>query len=200
MSSASSGYRRRPARRGVRLASVASVLGALLLAAAFAWQTAYAAFTDVAPPLAAGVSTARLVLTDDDAGTALFNSTGLKPGAAGTRCIVVTSASTVPTEVRLYAHRSSTSVLASGLSLTVDAGTGGSAGGGCTGFAPTTTLYSGSLAGFPAGFAGGLDSWTPPAGTASTRTYQLTYRLPTSASSGQDTSIRLAFTWEAQTR
>jgi hypothetical protein len=197
---ASGRHRKRPTRRGVRLACTGSILGALVLATLFAWQTAYARFTDTTAPVAAGVSTAGLVLTDDDAGTALFSATGLKPGAAGTRCIVVTSASPVPTVVRLYAPRSSTSVLANALVLTVDAGTGGTDRGGCTGFVPTASLYSGSLAGFPVGFAAGLDGWTPGTGAAGTRTYQLTYQLPTSASSGQDTSTTLAFTWEAQTR
>lgn len=197
---ASSRHRRRPTRRGARLAGTASVLGALVLSTLFVWQTAYARFTDATLPVAAGVSTATLVLTDNDAGTALFSATGLKPGAAGTRCIVVTSASPVPTVVRLYAPRSSTSVLANALVLTVDEGTGGSSAGGCTGFLPTSTLYSGALAGFPTSFAGGLGNWVPATGTAETRTYQLTYRLPSSASSGQDTSTTLAFTWEAQTR
>lgn len=197
---ASSRHRRRPTRRSVRRASVASVLGALLLASAFAWQTAYARFTDAAPPIAGGISTARLVLNDDDAGTALFKATGLKPGAAGTRCIVVTSASTVPTLVRVYAPRPAATALANALVLRVDAGTGGTAGGGCTGFVPTANLYSGSLAGFPVSFSAGVDDWTPVTGTAEARTYQLTYRLPVSASSGQDTSTSLTFTWEAQTR
>jgi hypothetical protein len=193
-------HRRRPTRRGVRLAGAVSGLGALVLSTLFAWQTAYARFTDASAPLSAAVTTAKLVLTDDDAGTALFSATGLKPGAAGTRCIVVTSASPVPTVVRLYAPRTSTPALASALVLTVDAGTGGTNAGGCTGFVPTTTLYSGTLAGFPVGFSGGLDNWTPAPATSETRTYQLTYRLPTSVSSGQDTSTTLAFTWEAQTR
>jgi hypothetical protein len=187
-----------PSRRGRRLALGGSALAALTVSAVVVWHAAYATFTVSTPTYPLGWSTGAVALSDDDAGSALFTATGVEPGAADTRCIVVTSTGNVPATVRLYGTgRTSTNGLSTALSLVVVAGSGGSSSS-CAGFTPSSTLYRGSFAGFPTSYAAGLDSW-PTAGTAGgeTRSYQLTYSMPSgAASSAQGGTLAMAFTWD----
>jgi hypothetical protein len=173
---------------------------AVLTATAFTWGSAWATFTITTPTYSTTWSTGTVVLGDDDAGGALFSVSGLAPGAAGTRCIAVTSTGSVPALVHLYvSSRSTTRSLSSALTIAVVAGTGGGTGD-CGGFAPATTVYRGTLAGFPTTWAAGVDTWTTAGSTAGeSRTYQLTWSLPASASTGaQGGTASAAFTWEAQ--
>jgi hypothetical protein len=190
----------RPSRRARRLCLAASAAAALVLATTVVWHSAYAAFTDSTPSYVTTWSTGTVAIADDDAGAVMFSATGIKPGATQTRCIAVTSTGTAPAAVRLYGTgRSSTKSLTSYLTLAVRAGSGGSTAG-CVGFVPSATLYSGTLAAFPATYGDGLDSWTT-AGDSSgeTRTYQFTYSLSASApGSAQGGTAAIAFTWEAQ--
>jgi hypothetical protein len=192
--------RRAPGRRARRLTLVGTLLAALGVATGLVWHAAYASFTVSTPTYALGWSTGAVTLSDDDAGTALFTATGLEPGSAGSRCIVVTSTGTVPAVVRLYvAGRTSTRSLTAAINLTVVAGTGGSAST-CNGFTPSTSVYRGTLAGFPASYGAGVLSW-PTTGTAGgeSRTYQLTWSVPANAATtSQGGSASAAFTWEAQ--
>jgi hypothetical protein len=189
----------RPGRRARRLCLAAAVALALVLAAAFVWRSAYAGFTDSTPTYTTTWSTGTVVLTDDDAGAALFTAAGLKPGAAQTRCVTVTSTGSAPAAVRLYGTGRSTSrSLSSYLTLTVTAGSGGSAAS-CAGFTPAAALYSGALAGFPAGYGTGLGSWTTTGTAPEAITYQFTYVLSATApATAQGGSAAIAFTWEAQ--
>jgi hypothetical protein len=189
-----------PAHRGP-WAGCAAALAAVVLSMAFVWNASYASFTARTNPVEGSVSTARVMLTDDDAGVALFTVSDLRPGAAATRCVVVSSTSTVPTVVRLYATGRSNSTLADALTLVAEVGTGGNSAGGCTGFTVGGTLYSGKLGAFPTTYGSGLDNWSTTAPSAEeTRTYRFTYSLPSTATSGAGSSASLALTWEAQTR
>lgn len=191
----------RATRRGTRLAFAFSGLAALGLSTVFVWHSAYADFTDATYPVGTRISTGTVALGDNDSGIALFSVTDLRPGAAASRCIVVTSTSTVPTVVRLYAPGRTASALSKALKLTVEAGTGASASGRCLGFTPTASVYNGLLSAFATTYAGGADSWTTTgAAGGESRTYQITYSLPTGATTGQGGSASLPFTWEAQTR
>lgn len=166
------------------------------------WQSAYATFTASSAPVTATVSTGTVVLGDDDAEQTLFSLTGLKPGDSGERCIRVTSTGSVPATVRMYGTgRSNTNGLAGALTLRVRMGTGGSAAS-CTGFTSTATLHNGTLAGFGVeGFAAGVGGWNTTGTAAESRTYQLTWSLPTSAPlSVQNGAAGLTFVWEAQNR
>jgi hypothetical protein len=186
---------RRTTRRSTRLALALTAVGALVLAATVVWRNAYADFTDFVSGGSVPVSTATLSLTDDDAGTALFTATDLRPGAAATRCIVVTSASTAPTVVRVYAGARTTSSLSGALRITVDAGTGG-----CSGFVSAGSPTTSTLSAFPTTWAGGVAGWATTGTGAESRTYQITYALPTNATSAaQGGTASLALTWEAQT-
>jgi hypothetical protein len=189
----------RPSRRARRLCLAAAGALALVLSAAFVWRSAYAAFTDSTPTYVTTWSTGTVAITDDDAGTALFTASGLRPGAAQTRCVTVTSTGSAPAAVRLYGTgRTTNRSLSSYLGLTVTAGSGGSAAG-CAGFTPAASLYSGTLAAFPTGYATGLGSWTTTGTAAESTTYQFTYVLSASApATAQGGSAAIAFTWEAQ--
>lgn len=189
-----------PGRRARRVTLAGTALAALAVATAVVWHAAYASFTVSTPSYSLGWSTGAVTLSDDDAGTALFTATGLEPGSAGTRCVVVTSTGNVPAVVRLYVTgRSTTKSLTSALTLSVVAGTGGSAGS-CNGFTPSASVYRGTLAAFPTSYGAGVLSW-PTAGIASgeSRTYRLTWSVPASAATtSQGGTASAAFTWEAQ--
>ncbi|MGY1811287.1 hypothetical protein [Blastococcus sp. SYSU D00820] len=191
--------RRPPGRRARRWGLRLTGGSALVLAAVVAWQSGYAAFTVSTPPVTSTWSTGTVALGDDDAGTALFTVTGLRPGASSTRCITVTSTGSAPSAVRLYGTGRTTSrSLSAQIRLAVVVGTGGSSAT-CSGFSPSAELYRGTLAAFPAaGYGTGVGGWNPAGGTES-RTYQVTYSLPAdAAASAAGGSASLGLTWEAR--
>lgn len=170
---------------------------------------AFALFGDLAPNGDNSFQAGTVTLSDDDAGSAMFSLTGMKPtDAAVSRCILVTYGGSVPATVRLYATASGT--LASYLNLTVTRGTGASFGS-CGSFSADATdylgsgpgvVYSGTLAGYPTSYAAGIVD--PPSGGAETWTTSEThaYRFTVSVqdnSSAQGTSASAGFTWEAST-
>jgi hypothetical protein len=190
---------RRPSRRARRLTLAASGGAALVLATALVWHTAYAAFTVSTYPFSSTFSTGTVAIGDDDAGTALFSLSGLKPGAAATRCLTVTSTGSVPALVRLYGSgRSTTKSLTGSVNLSILSGTGGSRSS-CSGFTPSATVYTGSLASLPTTFGTGVGSWTTTGTSGESRTFQITASLSSSApTSTQTGTASVAFTWEAQ--
>jgi hypothetical protein len=187
----------------VRLAAAAATGTALVLAAALLWHSAYAGFTDVAPPLQSTLSTGTLALVDDDLGVRMFTATGLKPGTTGSECITVSSSGS-PATVKLYGSgRSSTLALASYLKLTISVGTGGSTKS-CTGFIPAspTPAYDGTLAAFPTGgWSTGVGDWTTTGTAATARTYKIVYTLvDATPNNAQNGTAALTFVWEARTK
>ncbi|WP_222195736.1 hypothetical protein [Modestobacter italicus] len=180
-----------------------SAAGALALATALVWQSAYAGFTDTTAAVPLPTVTTGTVALSDDAGGTLFTVSGLKRGDSGTRCISVTSTGTVPAGIRMYATgRSDTNGLASALRLTVRIGTGGGYAD-CAGFRSNASVYDGTLAAFPTDrWADGLGTWTTsgdPAGEQ--RTYEITYSLPVNTQGTvQSGSATVTFVWEAQSR
>jgi hypothetical protein len=189
----------RPSRRARRVALAGSLGTALVLAAGLVWQSANASFTVTTYPFTPSWTTGTVVIGDDDAGSALFTRTGLKPGAAGTRCLTVTSTGNVPALVRLYVTgRTTTKSLSGSINLSVLAGTGGG-NASCSGFTPDSTVYTGTLAAFPTTFGTGVGSWTTAGVAGETRTFQITYSVPSTApTSVQTGTASAAFTWEAQ--
>jgi hypothetical protein len=192
------GHSTRPGRRARRLTLAASGGAALLLATGLVWHTAYATFTDSTPTFPTTWSTGTVAITDDDAGVALFSASGLKPGAAATKCLTVTSTGSVPALVKLYAAgRSTTKSLTSYVNLAIQTGTG--AGSTCAAFTPSGTVYTGTLAAFPTSYGAGVLPWTTTGTSGETRTYQITWSLSASApTSTQSGTAAVAFTWEAQ--
>lgn len=195
----------RPTRRTARIARWAAVPVALALSGLAVAQASYSAYSDTTVNPTSSWASGTVELEDDDAGTALFTATNLKPGATGTKCIAVTSTGSLPSLVKLYGTSAATTkALSSSIQLSITQGTGGSTAG-CTGFTPLSSgasLYSGTLAGFGSastGYGNGVGTWAPTGAASETRTYRFAYTLDANApDSTQGGTASLGFTWEAQ--
>jgi hypothetical protein len=135
-------------------------------------------------------------------GSALFSVSGLQPGATASKCVAVTSTSSVPTAVSLYLSGvapSGAGALPSYVSMPVSMGTGSGTSGDCTGFTPTDTLASSvHLDSLPTTFGGGATSWSPTAGTDS-RIFEFTYAVDmTVPNTLQNSTAGATLVWEAQ--
>jgi hypothetical protein len=99
------------------------------------------------------ISTGTVALSDNDAGTALFNVTGAKPGDSWTRCIKVSYNGSLPADVHLYLANV-TGPLSQHLNLTITQGTQpASTFPSCTGFTPDArgVIFTGPAATTAAG-------------------------------------------------
>jgi hypothetical protein len=188
-----------------RWAVLVAGLAGLVVSGGLVWQASYSAFSATSTNPTSNWSSGTVALSDDDANTALFTASNLKPGATGTKCIAVTSTGSLPSTVKLYGTgAATTNALSTYINLTITQGTGG-AFGSCTGFTPLGTgssVFSGTLAGFASsstGFANGLGTWAPTGSGSETRVFQLVYTLdPAVPNSSQAGTAALGFTWEAQ--
>ena len=101
---------------------------AVVLSLAVVGQASFAAFDAKVSNSGNNFGVGSVNLADDDAGSALFTVSNLKPGSSGSRCITVTSTGTLPATVKLYTtDATTTKALASYISLTITQGTGGQA-------------------------------------------------------------------------
>jgi len=156
------------------------------------------------------ISSGTVEFSDNDAGAALYNSSGVKPGESISRCIKATYTGSLPALVRLYSP-SSPGPLAQYIDLTITQGTQpSSAFPSCTGFSADSSgvLFSGTLQGFEQArnsYASGLA--TAPAGksgwsTGEALVYRFQATLQASApdsSQGMSTGVH-SFLWEARTQ
>ena len=78
--------RRRLFRSAIRTAAVMGALGSSFIV----WSASDAAFSGTTTNAGNSVTAGVVSVSDDDAGTALFNVTGAVPGSPQTRCINVT--------------------------------------------------------------------------------------------------------------
>lgn len=189
-------------------AATAKVLGLLVVPVAVIATgvgvvgASYSAFNSVTSGPGTSWSTGNVALAND-AGSAAFSTTGLKPGSFNERCIVVTSTGTVPANVRLYGTApSATNNLSNALQLTITPGTGGGLGS-CTGFSAASgaTPWTGSLTAFDGltGYSNGVLQWATTGSGTQTQTYKIAWSLPTSTdNSAQSLTAGVTFTWEAQ--
>jgi hypothetical protein len=197
----------RPSSRTATIAKLAVIPVALIASGIVVSQASYSAYSSQTSNPTTNWSSGTVSLSDDDANAAMFTTaTNLKPGSTGTKCIVVTSAGSLASTVKLYATTPvTTKALASSINLSITQGTGGSFGS-CTGFTAATTnpsVFSGTLDSFgttATNYATGLGAWTTAGGTATeSRTYQVTYTLAATApDTTQGGTAGVAFTWEAQ--
>lgn len=195
----------RPSRRTAWLLSAGTAAACLATGAAVVWQASYSAFSAPTSNPASNWAAGTVLLADDDANTAMFNASNLKPGSSGSKCIAVTSTGSLPSAVKLYGTGSSTTnALSSWITLTITQGTGGSFGS-CTGFTPLasgSSVYSGTLASFASsatGYGNGLGSWAPTGSGTDTRVFQIGYTFdPAAPNSTQGGTAAIGFTWEAQ--
>lgn len=189
-------------RRSSRLATWIAVPAAIVAAGVVVSTTSYAAFSDTTSAEGNGWSAGTVQLADDDAGGTLFTATNAKPGDGGANCITVTSTGSLASDVRLYATDAAASAGLDGqLELTIEQGLGGGYGS-CDGFAPETTLFAGTLAGFTgshSSFSDGIAAWSPVGGGSDARTYRVTWKLADAApNTVQGGTATTSFVWEAQ--
>jgi hypothetical protein len=200
---------RRPSRKVATIVSLVAIPAALAVSGLVVAQSSYSAYSATTVNPTSNWATGTVALTDDDANTAAFTASNLKPGSTGSRCIVVSSTGSLPSAVKLYGTSAATTkALASSINLNVTQGTGGSFGS-CAGYTPLTTgssVYTGTLADFGSSatnFSTGVGSWNTAGvatgGAAETRTYQLTYSVRTETTNDtQGGTAAMGFTWEAQ--
>jgi hypothetical protein len=173
----------------------------VLLTTALILSASFAAFSDTTDNSGNTWSAGTVILTDDDAGSAMFIVSDMAPLATVTECIVVTySGSLLPADVNLYGVSGGTGLDAY-LDVTVEEGSGGIFGD-CSfggGFSPTSTIFTGTLTSFAAthtNFATGAGAWLPAANPES-RTYRFTVTLQDN-NLAQGLNATATFTWEAQ--
>ncbi len=198
---------------GLRRVAVGGLLASgVIVSGLLVTGSSYAVFSAPTSNAPNSWSAGSVTLADDDSNTAMFTVTGMKPGATGTKCILVTAGGSLASVVKLYTSQSSpaystTNGLATYLNLTVTQGTGGTTSS-CSGFTPLGTgsaVYSGTLAAFAAsapGFSSGRpasNAWAPAGAGSETRSYQFTYTLdPAAPNTVQNGTATIGFTWEAQ--
>ncbi|MBM2619715.1 hypothetical protein JIG36_29825 [Actinoplanes sp. LDG1-06] len=185
-------------RRASRLTIVAALVAAVVTVAGSTW----AAFTGTTANSGNTLVAGSVVLSDDDSGSALFSTGGLKPNASVVNCVQVSYTGSLPATVRLFASATSDTTGPSGtglldyLRVRVEESSTGSFG--CAGFGSPATIWDTSVSTFPTTYAGGfpsaLSSW--PTGTS--RTYRFTVTVePTVPDSSDGSSATATFTWEA---
>jgi len=172
---------RRPSRKGATIVSLVAIPAALAVSGLVVAQSSYSAYSATTVSPTSNWATGSVALTDDDANAAAFSVTNARPGSAGSRCLVVTSNGTLPSQVRVYgANGSGTTNLGAYIDLTITQGTGGSFGS-CAGFTPLSSqaeVFHGSMLTFGVtrtGYANGVGGWNPTGAAPESRTYKFSY-------------------------
>ena len=180
----------------VGLVRATAVAAALLMVTVLTVTRSQAVFTDTTDS-ASSFATETVVLTDDDSGSALFSVTGMSGGDTVVDCITVTySGTALPAPIRLYA--ATTGGLDTYLDTTIEIGTGGSFGD-CTGFTPTSTLFTNTLENLSTThthWASGLATHTAAANPTS-RTFRFTFTVQND-DNAQGLSSTATVTFESQ--
>ena len=150
-------------------------------------------------------ATGTVTISDNDAGSAMYNVSNKKPNDSVQACIKLTYTGTLAADVHLYTT-SSIGALGQYLDMTVEKGTlsGAPAFPSCTGFTTQATVFTGTLANFAStknSFANGVAAF-PGAQTQWNQNDTLVYRFTLTVqdnnnASGQTTGVH-SFTWEAQ--
>ncbi|WP_425860848.1 hypothetical protein [Arthrobacter sp. TWP1-1] len=197
-----------PSSRTRKIAMFAAAPLAVLIAGGMVWQGSQAAFTASTRNAGSSWSTGNVVLTDDDLGAAAFTVENIVPGQTGQKCIVVTSQSNVPGEVRAYTQNLiSAKGLEDHIFFDLEQGTGGSFND-CTGFTPTANtvpeMRISTLASVNRDFTTGGASWKTAGTPGETQSYRGTWRFDTTGL-GQDeinalqgARVGIDLVWELQ--
>lgn len=192
-------------RRLRKLSTTVLVLG--LIAGAVA--TTFSAFSSTTSNPGNSFAAGTVAIGDNDAGSAMFDLSGLKPGDSASRCVLVTYTGSLDATVRLYGTVSG--ALAPYLTLTVTRGTDSSPSfSSCTNFTPDAAdhigagagvIFSGTLAAYPSTYAAGIvdpvsgspETWT----TSESHTYRFTVTVQDD-NGAQSASASATLTWEAR--
>ncbi len=195
----------RPSRRVATLVSLVAVPAALAASGLVVAQASHAAYSSTTQSPTSSWDTGTVVLTDDDADAAAFSVTNARPGSSGSRCLVVTSTGTLPSEVRVYgANGRGTTELAGYMSLSITRGSGGSFGS-CDGFRPEgdgTPIVDGSFVGFGmarTSYGNGVGGWSPTGAAPESRTYRIGWAIsPDAPNSTMGGTVAGDIVFEAQ--
>ncbi len=196
----------KPTARTRRLATLIVGPTAILVAGLLVWQGSNAAFTASTRNTGNNWETGSVTLSDDDLGAAAFRIDGVVPGQTGSKCLVVTSQSTVPGQVRTYVQNLGAQGLESNITVSLQEGTGGSFAD-CTGFVPTTTLPPLSLSTINSSindYATGVLPWSTTGTAGETKSYKATWTFDvtgltqTQIDALQGKSVSVDVVWELQ--
>ncbi len=166
------------------MSSTKSLLRSLLAigaAGAIAASGTFSAFSSSTENPGNEIDAGTVVLADNDAGSALYDVAGAKPGDTVERGITVSYSGDLGADVRLYLP-DAVGALGQYVDMTVTEGTDPSPTfGDCTGFVAASgpALYTGTLAGFRSlhtGWGNGLDT-TPEGESEWTQNDAVTYRV-----------------------
>lgn len=199
----------RPSYRAATIAKWASLPAALLVSGLLVSQASYSAFSATTGNPGNSWASGTLALAND-AGSALFTASNIKPGDAGSKCITVSTSATVASTLKLYAanYSKGTKSLGDRINVTVTSGSfagAAPANGACTGFTtgtvavPTTSLTA--FAAASTSYATGADSFALPA--AGSRTYKIDWTFASAGTTAADNAYQgdtasIGFTWESQ--
>lgn len=197
---------RAPSIRTRRIFSLSTAPVAVLLAGAMVWQGSNAAFSADTRNIGNNWETGSVAISDDDGGAALFQIQNVVPMETGNKCIAVTATPSVPSSIKFYVGDLATDGLEPYVKVTVAQGTGGGFSS-CNGFVADQTEASQSLAAIQldhSNWATAILPWTAPGGSATVKTYQISWVFDTSsltqtqidALQGKASSIN--FEWELQ--
>lgn len=176
---------------------VVAFSAAMLLLTMLVVTRSQAAFTASTSNPTSGFTAGKLQLSDDDSNVAMFNATKMVPGSGVVECIAVTySGDVTPSPVEIYG--TSSGALAPYLDLKVEVGTGGSAAN-CSGFTPSSTLYTGTLDAFSTAHSnwGNGQAAFVAASTPFTRTFRFTATVQ-DTDAAQNLTANAGFTWETR--
>jgi hypothetical protein len=191
------------------LAYVLPVPLGLMLSGALVWHASQAAFVGRTTSSGTSWTAGTVGLTNDSGGQPLFNFTNIAPGDSGTRCIVITSQATLPSQVKLYTSTANPPAndISSYIDVTIEHGSGSSfnANPACNGFtAAGAADYSGTLENLTTtrtNYANGIGPWSLTGNPPESITYRITWTFratsPDSTQGGSTPNVN--FTWEAQT-
>ena len=202
---------RLPLRRWRRHGAALAVVSALLFTSMAVQQSTSAAFT-ASTSTPANYTAGTVVLSDDDAGSALFSFSNSIPGDTQAKCVTVAYSGTVGANVRLYADTAGAAAAYLTLKITRGSFAAAPGGGSCTGFTPDVADYAGkgggiiynaTLSSFPTDWPGGLvdpSTTTSPEAEGWTAGESHAYKLELTTAddtNGQGTTATTTLTWEA---
>lgn len=182
-----------------RRGRAAIVLAALLTVGLVTIEGSRAAFSASTSNGINQLAAGTITVSDDDGGSVLFDLPAMEPDLPEVRCINVVYTGSMTADVRLVTTASGG--FAPFLTTTVEVGSGATGGAGfaCTGFVPTSTQFTGTLASLGTGhmtYADGVGGFGG-AVAGSTRSYRITTTMvDDNAAQGQSSTA--TFSWEAR--
>jgi hypothetical protein len=161
----------------------------------------YSAFSSTASSSGNTFATGTVALSSNGSGGGALSITNGRPGDSTTACYTVAYTGSRDASVRFYALTSTTgNDAAPYLTTTVEVGSFPGeppANNSCSGFTPSTSLFSGKLAGLPSNYAGGLVDPNPSWEAGDSTVYRVTVTVD-DTDDAQDTSADADLRWEAR--